>query len=246
MYNPRIDTYKIMLIVQAAWDKSFARKDYNRQAIAARGWYPLTRNLLDHPEIASTKQQVAEDNSSSAGQGSLNVAATLNFSNGLGHSCITDIIQNIDLEAVREQIRVNQHEGRQALSTLTDAKKLSAGVLFKSGRAWLGPEVLQVQLEKKRLRDDKEKQIQDKRSAELRRKKDLFDKAWGEVSHLAPSVWTKEQLKALISYKKLKTDKWRLPTSLAALLEKWEIVKDRVIEELPVEPMEENIDEEEE
>ncbi len=95
------------------------------------------------------------------------------------------------------------------------------------------------------MRDEKEKQIYDKRSAELRCKKDLYDKAWGEISHTDKSSWTKEQLKALVSYKKQKTDKWRLPTSLAGLLEKWEIVKDRVPEELPVEPAEENEEEEE-
>jgi hypothetical protein len=35
--------------------KSFARVDYNKKAIAGRGLFPLTRNLLDHPEIAASK-----------------------------------------------------------------------------------------------------------------------------------------------------------------------------------------------
>jgi hypothetical protein len=161
LYNPRIETYEITLFVQSAWDNSFARVEYNHKAITARGWCPLTRNLLDHPEIlASEEQAPREDNS---GQESLTIGGTLNFSNGLAHSCITDIIQNIDLENVREQIRTSQEEGRQALATLTEAKWLSAGVLFKSGQTWLGPEVVQVQLEKKNAKDDKERKINEKR-----------------------------------------------------------------------------------
>ena len=200
LYNPRIETYEITLFVQSAWDNSFARVEYNHKAIAARGWCPLTRNLLDHPEIlASEEQAPREDNS---GQESLTIGGTLNFSNGLAHSCITDIIQNIDLENVREQIRTSQEEGRQALATLTEAKRLSAGVLFKSGRAWLGPEVLQVQLEKKKVKDDKEREVNEKRYAEIRKKREAYEKSWSEVSHLDKSLWSKDQLKALVNYKK--------------------------------------------
>jgi hypothetical protein len=50
----------------------------------------------------------------------------------------------------------------------------------------------------------------------------------------------KAQLKVLVSYKKQKADKWQLPTTVAALLEKWEIIKDRLLpEELLLDSMEE-------
>jgi len=42
--------------VNLAWQKSFARVAYNKEAFAARGWGPLRRNLLDHPEILATKE----------------------------------------------------------------------------------------------------------------------------------------------------------------------------------------------
>jgi len=54
--NPRIETYDIVIVVNAAWQKSFPRVAYNKEAIAARGWNPLTRNLLDHPEILARKE----------------------------------------------------------------------------------------------------------------------------------------------------------------------------------------------
>ena len=42
-------------------------------------------------------------------------------------------------------------------------------------------------------------------------------------------MWSVPQLRALVSYKKLKTDKWPQLKTKAQLLEKWEEVKLRVV-----------------
>ncbi len=110
-----------------------------------------------------------------------------------------DILQNIDRDAVRQQIRSNQQEGRQALHTLAESKKLTAGLAFKSGRAWLGPEVLQEQMERKRKKDDKERETRDKQRMEQEKKKRAYEKARGEVANLEPSQWSVSQLRATIS-----------------------------------------------
>jgi hypothetical protein len=60
------------------------------------------------------------------------------------------ILQNIDREAVWQNIRSNQEEDRQAMVAFAEAKKLMTGFVLKSGRAWLGPEVLQAAVENKR------------------------------------------------------------------------------------------------
>ena len=52
--NPRVEKDEIVLVVNQAWNASFARVEYNKKAIAARGWNPLTFNLLDNPEICGT------------------------------------------------------------------------------------------------------------------------------------------------------------------------------------------------
>jgi len=52
--NPCVEKYKIVLVVNQAWTTSFARVEYNKKAIAAGGWNPLTFNLLDNPEIHGT------------------------------------------------------------------------------------------------------------------------------------------------------------------------------------------------
>ena len=85
------------------------------------------------------------------------VAATLNFHNGIANTVMVDILQNIDRKVVHEQIRMNQQEGQQAINTLTKSRRLTADVVFKSGKAWLGPEVLQEQINPKRKKEEKEK-----------------------------------------------------------------------------------------
>ncbi len=52
--NARVETYEIMVVLNAAWDKSFSRVSYNKEAIATRGWGPLTQNLLENSEILAT------------------------------------------------------------------------------------------------------------------------------------------------------------------------------------------------
>jgi hypothetical protein len=81
-------------------------------------------------------------------------AGTLNYHNGLANTVISDILHNIDQEAVREQRHCNQEEGQQAIYSINDARKLTTGLLFKSGRAWLGPDVLQVAIDNKRKREE--------------------------------------------------------------------------------------------
>ena len=50
----------IIPIVNSARSKSFANVDNNVKAIRDRGWGPLTRNLLQHPEILASKKESEE------------------------------------------------------------------------------------------------------------------------------------------------------------------------------------------
>ena len=118
------------------------------------------------------------------------------------------------------------------MDAFTEAKKLTAGVVFKSGRAWLGPEVLQVAVENKRKKDEIEQGVVERQNTAQNKRKEAFDKAWSEVSHLPTSMWSVQQLRALVSYKKTKSDKWPQLKNKTQLLEKWEEVKSRGIPHL--------------
>jgi len=140
---------------------------------------------------------------------------------------MVDIIQHIDRENVRAQIRSNQEAGRQALENLKQCKKLSAGAVFKSGRAWLGPEVLEAQLERTMKKKRKEKELAKKKLGERDKRKQAYLKASSEIAELEESKWSVSQLKALVNHKRRKTDSWQQPKTRADLLEKWKEVKHR-------------------
>jgi hypothetical protein len=51
----------------------------------------------------------------------------------------------------------------------------------------LGPDVLAAQLERKMVREQREQELQDKQRVEMEKKRQAYEKAWGEVSNLPPS-----------------------------------------------------------
>ena len=140
---------------------------------------------------------------------------------------MVDIMQNIDRENIRAQIRDNQQAGKQALENLKECKKLSAGAVFKSGRAWLGRDVLEAQLHRTMKKKKKEKELAKRKSTEKDKKKQAYLKASSEITELEESKWSVSQLKALVNYKRRKTDSWQQPKTRADLLEKWKEVKHR-------------------
>ena len=54
MQKPRIEQCEIIVLLNYAWERSFARTASNKKAIVDRGWFPYNRNLLTLPEICST------------------------------------------------------------------------------------------------------------------------------------------------------------------------------------------------
>ena len=60
LFNTNIERSDIVPIENYAWNHSFAKIESNRRAIAERGWNPLNRKLLSHPQIVSTKRNEDE------------------------------------------------------------------------------------------------------------------------------------------------------------------------------------------
>ena len=52
--NETIHKGDLMLLINIAWHKLFARVDQNRRAIADRGWGPYNRNILTFSHIRAT------------------------------------------------------------------------------------------------------------------------------------------------------------------------------------------------
>ncbi len=91
--------------------------EFNKKAIAVRGWLHLTRNLLDHPNITASKEpstlkpQVDSQSIIPSRNSQLSVARTLNYQSGFANTVLLDILQDIEQEAIWEQIQLDQEEG---------------------------------------------------------------------------------------------------------------------------------------
>ena len=73
----------------------------------------------------------------------------------------------------------------------------------------------------------KEKEIVRKRAGEKEKKKQAYLKASSEIAELEESKWSVSQLKALVNYKRRKTDSGQQPKNRAELLNKWAEIKHR-------------------
>jgi len=91
----------------------------------------------------------------------------------------------------------------------------------------LGTDVLQVAVQRRIKKDEAEKQKVVRKNADRAKKRMAYLKASSETSHLDQSLWSVSQLKALISFKKRKTDSWQQPKNKTQLIEKWNEIKDR-------------------
>ena len=75
----------IIPIINSAWSKSFACVGNNLKAISDRVWAPLSRKLLQHPEILSSKRMAEEEAMTTIGTtiSSKSILSDLSFDDNL-------------------------------------------------------------------------------------------------------------------------------------------------------------------
>jgi hypothetical protein len=101
----------IMWIVRYAWEKSFARVETHKHAIAERGWGPFNYVLLDHPELKQIEDRVSMVTLRDGGdryfpQESLN---DLNTTEGIAGDTIELFMEE---KAIREELGGMDRAGR--------------------------------------------------------------------------------------------------------------------------------------
>ena len=179
----------------------------NKKAIVERGWNPLNYNLLTYPEIRATMtKSEREDEISSqlivlssklilptdtsdastvtdyhiSESNSLNSASSkisLNFSSGASAFCLQSIISQEQLHHAREKIKEHQDNGKETIEKLKEAKKITAGICYKSGTNRLGEDVFTV------CKMNVEKKLET-----MRKKLEMEEKAYLELKRAADSL----------------------------------------------------------
>ena len=226
------------MIVRKAWEKSFAKVQSNKKAIAARGWNPLTRNLLDHPEIWATMtvgdkelDGVAapsneETAAASAGQISSSSSGIINVTTGYAGEKISDLFQHIDRNAIRQTILQRQQMGDEANQVLQNTRKhLTAGALFKAGKVHLGMDVMTHCQQRKASQEEEASRLLEKRLGIARKKREAVLAI--RSLNKDENDWDLQQLKTMVSYKTQKGD-LPMPKKKEELLQRWRNISHRL------------------
>ena len=142
----------VIPIVNYAWDRSFSKKHTNLQAIRDRGWGPLNKILLSHPEISSNKIN------GSSNQGCNTVVDTneININGGFAGNVIASIVR----QAQRDQQTINnlnktKADGINFTTAMKNSTKWTAGVIFDKGKCYLDEEVLKLASDAKEKKQSK-------------------------------------------------------------------------------------------
>ena len=175
MFKMNLVRTDIIPIVNYAWKRSFNNVSNNLKAIADRGWGPLNRVLLSHPEIISSKPNSMDkmipsisndittvDNISTEVK---NVSRhdvdekfvpieDLNFNSGFAGDVIATILRKAQRDAqILKNISLSNEHGSNFISSMENAKKFSAGVIFKHGKCYLDEDVLSMAMNAKEKKE---------------------------------------------------------------------------------------------
>jgi hypothetical protein len=192
----------IMVIVNQAWDKSFARVHTNKKAIAERGWFPYNRILLDDPDLRATmtEQQLKDekhsslscDDSQDISELTLDSAikdtsyysrhttkpVSLNLGGAMGQHILTHIVREVDLQNARERIENEKKEGVRVKTMLKDIKRVTAAGIVRCGEYAIGKNIedeLFDRVNKKQQAEDERLQRQAEREQNQVLQRQLLD-----------------------------------------------------------------------
>ena len=173
LLRPTVEPYEIMILVNYAWERSFARVDKNKNAICDRGWFPYNRALLMLSEIRATMtkderlqeieydilpnrqdkiSELTDESRPTFDQQFLFAPATdsakaLNYSSGSSARVLDSLISHGDMMTARERIKKSQDDGRLFAEKLAEARQVTAGQIFKAGSSRLGKTVFDIKQE---------------------------------------------------------------------------------------------------
>jgi len=204
LMESRIDRHDAVGLVHRAWEKSFAKKDSNKRAIAERGWNPLNYNLLDHEELHRMRDNTPIEN---AYQLSMIEGVTvpdaddINLSSGIAKTVMDKIVDFRVREKALDTARRTQEEEyineRQLM--FNNCSKMTAGVAFSAGNVCLSDGKIH-----EKVREQYNNRNQKILDAE-RKKKEEFEKLRAKVAAVRnkssdPTKWNASELQTMVSW----------------------------------------------
>ena len=135
MDSPGIFSTDIMILINDAWEQSFARVDFNKKAISDRGWNPLNYSLLNDEDIKATMtdsehfeyQSMLKMNSNDTPMNNILSEASMK-------TLISDLTDANSGVLDRKHIEPN-YDPRYLTKVILDSVTISKQLNFSTGRA---------------------------------------------------------------------------------------------------------------
>jgi hypothetical protein len=237
----------IVPIVKMAFAKSFANVTNVKKAIAQRGWGPLNRALLLHPDIAKTKVMIeptiqqAEEQEDSSSSSSQTRTLHVNVEEGSSSTLLDKLLQNQMKNEGRmkrmEEQKKKRDEVTSVVNKLQDVTRITSGVLAARGHFALDKDVRDAVARGLVAKAAQDKKAQEKRDAKEKKGEEKYNKS--KAKETAGLTLTLEDLKTLCKEERRDDDPSK--TKLGALNKKelrafYAIVQSRRTPNLPSPP----------
>jgi hypothetical protein len=237
----------VVPVCNKAWPQSFARVQPNKRAISRRGWNPLNRGLLKHPDVLKTKvtqqtpttEAIAVPDSATvlsdltnadtvSSSSSKSLPKSLNLTSGYAGDFVTGMLQYaIKNEKNTENLNKRYKDGRTLKESLSqqENKRFSAGSLFKANRVAIDSELLDHMEEKEkeavRIKDASMSKHTNEFLTNKKRAEEIL------ASSKKPEVMVNSELKAVVKWKKRKGDD-AIPSTKPLLLQRYSETMERM------------------
>ena len=233
----------IMPMINEAWKASFADVEGNLAAIAERGWFPLTRNLLLHPRLRFTMTEEDKEVETELGIVSTMIKDILenneannpyeayhrlNFREGYAANMLDRLVGHHDLESARARNHFKKEMGVSSRSLMKQVKRLtSAGELVRIANTHtIGVNILdELKARKEEMATAEQQKAQKKMETHLKNVAELVN-----LREVKPNEteWNASELKVAIKAIKTNED-GKTPSLKKDLVNLWQQIKHREV-----------------
>lgn len=214
-WAPKLEATDIIPLVNKAWAKSFVRVESNKKAIANRGWYPPTKNILTDPLFSEGTEDVVTQEAPNVSSETLD-----SFNTTRGHSA--NVLDRLLTHHSRKEGTRRRHEalaeGEMRRVTFEGLGRITAGAVIKQGMHGItNPDLLAAVRERDKLKKaeaNRKKNEDNRKLLGLKRKVDEMRETKGRFE---PSRWNSSDCKSYLQYKKQKGEKGKMPSLIVEL-----------------------------
>jgi hypothetical protein len=214
-----LEAYDIIPLINVAWEKSFARVNTNKKAIADRGWFPPTMKVLTDPKLFNATNGSQDSGTISDGTTAptiLNNLDSVNTERGKSGTVMETLLSHAARKDGTKRRMEALAAGNKRRKGVEDTKKISSGLFIQDGVHLVNNPLVRAAFKDRQAKKNME--ALRKREKEQNRLRELKDKLAmvREKRGTDPANWNMTECRIFLQFKKTKDDT-RMPTTLAEL-----------------------------